>query len=271
MLKKRYVITGAFLLCWCCTLMAQQLKLGSNPSELMKSALLELSSANQGLLFPRLSDTISINSSSPPDGMVIYFIPTRQLMLRANGVWLPLVAGATGAWNIDGNTNGALRILGTRDNFDLPFYTNNAERMRITSAGNIAIGITSTTAKMDVNGTYKLGANGTINKNQISFASTIPSSTSIGGATLVILGLVYTPASRDLTFDIPVTNTPTSTQATVAVSFGADLPASVSVAFARVQLNAGVYQVKMRLLNSGTTTTGTFSTAVPVYFTITEF
>ncbi|QEC41369.1 hypothetical protein [Pseudobacter ginsenosidimutans] len=410
MLQKRFVMTGAFLLCWCCTLLAQQLKLGSNPSALMKSALLELSSANQGLLFPRLNDTISINSSNPPDGMVIYFIPTRQLMLRANGVWVPMVSGtvtATNAWNINGNTNGALRILGTLDNFDLPIYTNNAERMRISSAGNVAIGATSfdgtnpekllvnagstssvnaiyakgsvnnyfqiniqnlgngaksssdlvatanngtettnfvdlgingsgwqqssqspistglandcyllgagqdlyiannnatkstifltggtlaaneamritaagnlaigtttTNAKADVNGTYKLGAKGNINKNQISFASTIPATTSIGGATLVILGLVYTPAALDLTFNIPAANAPTSTQATVAVSFGADLPASVSVAFARVQLNTGVYQVKMRLLNSGTTTAGTFATAVPVYFTITEF
>lgn len=410
MLQKRYVMTGAFLLCWYCTVIAQQLKLGANPTTLTKSALLELSSVNQGLLFPRLSDTVSINSSSPPDGMVIYFTPTKQLMLRINSVWQPIVSGAvttTNTWSINGNTNGATKILGTLDNFDFPIYTNNAERMRVSAAGNVAIGatsfdatnpekllvnagittsvnaiyakgsinsyfqinimnqgngakastdivatanngtettnfidmgingsgwqlssqnpistglandcyllaagqdfylannnanknmifltggtlaaneamritstgsiamgLTSTTAKLDVNGTYKLGAKGTINKNEINFASSIASGTSLGAATLVVLGLVFTPSTVDLTFNIPTANAPTSSQATVSVGFGADLPAGVSVAFARVQLNAGVYQVKLRLQNTSTTSAGTFSAATPVYFTVIEF
>ena len=407
MLQKRYVMTGAFLMCWCCTLLAQQLKLGSNPTALMKSALLELSSANQGLLFPRLSDTISINSSSPPDGMVVYFIPTRQLMLRANGAWLPLVSGAVtaaNAWSINGNTNGALRILGTLDNFDLPLYTSNAERMRIssagnvaigatsfdgtnpekllvnagitssvnaiyakgsinsyfqiniqnqassakastdivatanngtettnfvnlgingsgwqqssqspistglandcyllgagqdlyiannnstkstifltggtlatneamriTSAGNIAMGVTTTTAKLDVNGTHKLGAKGTVHKNQISFAATIPANT-IPAATLVVLGIGYAPFASEYTFAIPTANSPASTQATVAVSFGADLPSSCGVAFARVVQSGSVFSVKLRIYNYASATVAIAAT--PVYFTITEF
>lgn len=407
MLQKRYVMTGLFLLCGCYALMCQQLKLGSNPTTLIKSALLELSSTNQGLLFPRLSDTVIINTSSPPDGMVIYYTPTRQLMLRINGSWQPLVSGtatAANAWLLTGNTVGTLRILGTLDNFDLPIYTNNAERMRIsnggnvaigatsfdgtnpekllvnagsttsvnaiyakgsinnyfqiniqnqgtgakastdivatanngtettnfvdmgingsgwqqssqspistglandtyllgagqdmylannnttknmifltggtlasneamriTSTGNIAMGITTTTAKLDVNGTYKLGPKGTINKNQMSFAATI-SAGSIAAAQLVVLGIGYVPTALDLTYNIPTANAPTSTQATVAVSFGADLPANCSVAFARVILSGSVYQVKLRILNHGTVT-ATFA-ATPVYFTVTEF
>lgn len=408
MLQKRYVMTGLFLLCGCYALMCQQLKLGSNPTTLIKSALLELSSTNQGLLFPRLSDTVVINTSSPPDGMVIYFTPTRQLMLRMNGSWQPLVSGtatAANAWLLTGNTVGTLRILGTLDNFDLPIYTNNVERMRIsnggnvaigatsfdgtnpekllvnagtttsvnaiyakgsinnyfqiniqnqgtgakastdivatanngtettnfvdmgingsgwqqssqspistglandtyllgagqdmylannnasksmifltggtlaaneamriTSTGNIAMGITTTTAKLDVNGTYKTGAKGTINKNQISFAGSIPVNTQIAGATLVVLSLGYSPTAAEYTFTVPTANAPTSTQASVSVSFGADLPANCTLAFARLQLISTVYSVKIRILNHGTAT-ATFA-ATPVYITITEF
>ena len=408
MLQKRYVMTGLFLLCGCYALMCQQLKLGSNPTTLIKSALLELSSTNQGLLFPRLSDTVVINTSSPPDGMVIYFTPTRQLMLRMNGSWQPLVSGtatAANAWLLTGNTVGALRVFGTLDNFDLPIYTNNAERMRvsttgnvaigatnfdgtnpekllvnagsttsvnaiyakgsinnyfqiniqnqassakastdivatanngtettnfvdmgingsgwqqssqspistglandtyllgagqdmylannnasksmifltggtlaaneamrITSTGNIAMGITTTTAKLDVNGTYKTGAKGTINKNQISFAGSIPVNTQIAGATLVVLSLGYSPTAAEYTFTVPTANAPTSTQASVSVSFGADLPANCTLAFARLQLISTVYSVKIRILNHGTAT-ATFA-ATPVYITITEF
>lgn len=404
---KKHVIMGMVLLVCCCSLMGQQLKLGANPTTLTKSALLELSSTNQGLLFPRLSDTGVINTSGPPDGMVIYFTPTRQLMLRMNGSWQPLASGtgtASNAWLLTGNTTGALRILGTLDNFDLPIYTHNVERMRIastgnvaigatsfdganpekllvnagvtnsvnaiyakgsinnyfqiniqnqgtgakastdivatanngtettnfvdmgingsgwqqssqspistglandtyllgagqdmylannnatksmifltggtlaaneamriTSTGNIAMGLTTTTAKLDVNGTYKLGAKGTINKNQMSFAATI-SAGSIAAAQLVVLGIGYVPTALDLTYNIPTANAPTSTQATVAVSFGADLPANCGVAFARVVLSGSTYQVKLRILNYGTAV-ATFA-ATPVYFTITEF
>lgn len=410
MLQKKYVLAGLFLFCSCFFLRGQQLKLGSNPTSLVKSALLELSSSNQGLLFPRLSDTTAINTLTPPDGMVIYFTPTSQLMLRYSGSWHSLATGSVSsgnAWSINGNTNGAQRILGTLDNFALPIYTANVERMRIsntgnvaigattfdgtnpekllinagtttsvnalyakgsvnnyfqiniqnlassskassdlvatanngtettnfvnlgingsgwvinpnsaigagqandcyllgagndlyiannnatkdiiflsggnqsdheamrlTAAGNLAVGVTTTTAKLDVAGTHKLGARGTIHKNEISFASTIPTTVTVGTATLIVLGLVFTPAVIDLNFNIPTTNLPTSTQATVAVGFGADLPTGVSVVSARVWLNSGVYQVRLRLQNTNTTTSGNFTTATPVYFTITEF
>ena len=64
---------------------SQQLRLGDNPYGVEKSAVLELSSNNQGLLLPRISDTTSINSLNPPDGMMIYFTPDKRLLLRSNG------------------------------------------------------------------------------------------------------------------------------------------------------------------------------------------
>ncbi|NML19940.1 hypothetical protein HHL16_03595 [Pseudoflavitalea sp. G-6-1-2] len=411
MIQKRYVITGTFLLCWCCTLVAQQLKLGTNPTTLTRAAVLELSSSNQGLLFTRLSDTVAINTYTPPDGTVIYFTPTNQLMIRINSAWQPIASGksaAANAWSTAGNSNGSIKILGNLDNFDLPIYTNNAERMRISSAGNVAIGATSfdatypekllinagsttsvnalyakgsinnyfqiniqnqassakassdivatanngtettnfvnigingsgwvvspsnnigtgqandayllgagndlyiannnttksilfltggtqaaneamritsagnvgvaTTspaAKADVNGTFKLGAKGNVNKNQISFAGSIPANSSIPAASLVILGVSYAPGvpTTDYVFNVPAANAPTSTQATVSVSFGQDLPANCGVAFARLLLNGSTYQVKVRIHNYGTST-ATFSAATPVYITITEF
>jgi hypothetical protein len=59
---------------------SQQLRLGNNPYTVEKSAVLELQSTNQGLLFPRIADTLLINVLNPPDGMVIYFTQTKQLL-----------------------------------------------------------------------------------------------------------------------------------------------------------------------------------------------
>ncbi len=207
--------------------MSQQMRLGNNPWAVEKSAVLELQSANQGLLFSRIADTALINALNPPDGMVIYFSPAKRLLLRANGHWQPMASatsidtgsipnfyqkvrsefsagagiaydnttgiisnagvtsmnGNTGAltldtgyisnfhqkvrgllsagsgisydastgvisaaggagtgWSLNGNTVGALKTIGTTDNYDLPLITNNTEKMRITSTGNIGIG-----------------------------------------------------------------------------------------------------------------------------------
>src|SRR5581483_4922303 len=88
--KKWLAVTVLFVLFTKAGL-SQQLKLGSNPNTVQKSAVLELQSTNQGLLFSRIADTSFINSLNPPDGMVIYFSPVKQLMLRTNGSWQLLV------------------------------------------------------------------------------------------------------------------------------------------------------------------------------------
>jgi len=69
-----------------------QLRLGSNATANIKSAVLELQSTNQGLLFTRITDTTLINTLNPPDGMVVYFTPAKRLLLRANGAWQSLAS-----------------------------------------------------------------------------------------------------------------------------------------------------------------------------------
>ncbi|HUC81372.1 MAG TPA: tail fiber domain-containing protein [Flavisolibacter sp.] len=110
------------LLLLCKGLQAQQLSLGNTPSFVTKSAVLELNSSRQGLLFPRLSDTVGINALNPPDGMVIYFVPSKQLLIRTRGYWNPVMVSAdiasttSNSWLTTGNTNvSAGSFLGTLD------------------------------------------------------------------------------------------------------------------------------------------------------------
>ena len=80
-----WVGAGIALLLLGNTAFSQQLKLGKNPYTVQKSAVLELNSDNQGLLLVRISDTTLINSLAPPDGMIIFFTPNKQLLVRSNG------------------------------------------------------------------------------------------------------------------------------------------------------------------------------------------
>lgn len=86
----KYVATAMLMILFCNVGNAQQLRLGASQINLVKSAVLELQSDRQGLLFPRVADTTLINALTPPDGMVVYFTPTKQLLIRSNGYWNPV-------------------------------------------------------------------------------------------------------------------------------------------------------------------------------------
>jgi hypothetical protein len=72
---------------------AQQLKLGSNPTLIDKTALLELESTNQGLLLPRISDTNAFHPNPIPNGMLIYYVGAIDscLMIRKDNAWVKVV------------------------------------------------------------------------------------------------------------------------------------------------------------------------------------
>lgn len=86
---------------------AQQLKLGSNPSVIKKSALLELESSSQGLLLPRISDTTSTTIKSSPDGMLIYLTLNNSLNIRSLGKWQSLGAGGSSTITLTGDVTGS--------------------------------------------------------------------------------------------------------------------------------------------------------------------
>lgn len=85
---------------------AQQLKLGSNPSVIKKSALLELESSSQGLLLPRINDTTSTTIKSSPDGMLIYLTLNNSLNIRSLGKWQSLGSGGSSTITLTGDVTG---------------------------------------------------------------------------------------------------------------------------------------------------------------------
>lgn len=137
-----------------------QLKVGDNPTNIQKSSILELESSRQGLLLPRLADTVAINLLTPPDGMIIYLNSDKSLRLRSNGSWKKIadLSEASSNWSLTGNTgtNPSVNFIGTLDGQPLVVRTNNAERLRVDATGNVGIGTNNPTAKLNVDGTVKL-------------------------------------------------------------------------------------------------------------------
>jgi len=66
-----------------------------------------------------------------------------SVILVSDGAnWHVTAQGATSpnAWILDGNSVASLKNFGTVSNFDLPFITNNTEKMRLSATGNLGIG-----------------------------------------------------------------------------------------------------------------------------------
>ncbi|MEC5142889.1 hypothetical protein [Chitinophaga sp. 212800010-3] len=140
---KRRIFTVILLLLGSSTAFAQ-LKVGSNPSQINKSSILELESTRQGLLLPRIpgANLTTAPLNGAPDGMIIYVTDSSSLFIRKNGLWQKMSVDSVannGNWNTAGNAglDSNKNFIGTTDQQALVFKTGNAERMRLTANGNI--------------------------------------------------------------------------------------------------------------------------------------
>lgn len=107
------------------------------------TAVLDIKSTTKGLLAPRMTQVQRLAVVTPAEGLLIYQTDNiKGFYYYSVSAWINLSPGGTG-WSLNGNTVTAIKSLGTIDNFDLPFITNNSERMRITSGGSLGLGTNS--------------------------------------------------------------------------------------------------------------------------------
>lgn len=205
---------------------------GANPDA---SAMLDIVASDKGLLIPRIALT-ALNSaspiSSPAVSLLVYNTATAGTTPNQvtpgfyywNGsTWVTFLPSlsALGGWSTLGNTgtNPASNYVGTADATDLVLRTNAVERARISSTGNVGIGTNLPAARLDVNGTVKLGASGTVFTNLIRTSVTITDNTSFN----------YND-TRTVTITIPGANP----NATVILNPRTALPTAIGISWVRV-------------------------------------
>ncbi len=126
------------------------------------SSILDLVSSSKGLLVPRMTLTEKNEIQSPANGLLIYQTDgLAGFWYYTGAVWVPFIYGDD-AWRITGNsgTIAGTNYIGTNDAVDFVTKTNNSERMRVTSGGNVGIGTSTPGQKMEtMNGNILLNNN----------------------------------------------------------------------------------------------------------------
>lgn len=143
-------------------LMAQNVGIGTSTPD--ASAKLDITDANRGILIPRIalsSTTVAAPVTAPVASLLIYNTATAGV--APNNVtpgyyywdgtkWARLLNTESNDWKLTGNagTVAATNFIGTTDAIDFVTRTGNAERMRVTSTGNVGIGTAAPVSKLDV-------------------------------------------------------------------------------------------------------------------------
>ncbi|MFM2383864.1 MAG: hypothetical protein RIQ72_436 [Candidatus Parcubacteria bacterium] len=95
----------------------------------------------------------TFNPNLPADQDIIYVSTIDNSSWKWNGSAYVAYTPVTTTWLQGGNTLSTVRLFGTKSNHDLPFMTNNTERLRIAASGNVGIGTSTPTHKLTIGGT----------------------------------------------------------------------------------------------------------------------
>lgn len=148
------------------SLMAQNVGIGTSTPN--ASAKLDIVDANRGVLIPRIALTntaIAAPVTAPATSLLVYNTATAGNVTPGfyywDGTqWVRISSGIVNSWLLSGNTgtNPANDFVGTTDNQALVLRTNNIERMRLLTNGNVGIGTATPGYRLDLaNGTFAFG------------------------------------------------------------------------------------------------------------------
>ena len=102
------------------------------------------------LFVDAVNNRVGIGTAAPLDVLHVTH-PTSSTIRTASGTRRITLNSFAGDWNY--NTSfGAPYIIGTQDNNSFLIYSNNQERIRVSNGGNVGIGTTTPTEKLDVVG-----------------------------------------------------------------------------------------------------------------------
>ena len=147
---------------------AQNVAINETGTNAADCAILDISSANKGILIPRVSlanTGVYGLAGTASNGLMVYNTNAAIAGTGAAGtgfyywnttttLWTKIAEGASSGWQLTGNagTIPGTHFVGTTGLEPLDFRTNGAIRTRIDASGNVGVGTTTPTQRLDVSG-----------------------------------------------------------------------------------------------------------------------
>ena len=128
---------------------SQGIAINNSNASADSSAMLDISSTTKGLLIPRMTEGDRSSITNPATGLLVYQTDQADSgFWYYNGShWSQLMNADTTSvgWKPTGNygTDPSINFIGTNDNVGLSIRTNSTESIKIDSAGNVGIGVSS--------------------------------------------------------------------------------------------------------------------------------
>jgi hypothetical protein len=113
---------------------AQNVAINATGAAPVASAMLDITSTTSGLLIPRMSSVQRVAIAAPATGLKVYDITTNTFWWFNGVIWVEQL-GTNNGWALTGNTLAGTEKLGSLNAQPVRFFSNNTERMRLTSAG----------------------------------------------------------------------------------------------------------------------------------------
>ena len=162
----RFFIIGFFFLVSSLGCFSQGTSINTTGAGPAASAGLDVDFTNKGLLVPRMTQAQRNAISLPAASLLIYQTDNTPGYYYNSGTsdtpaWSRLITSASTGWLISGNsgTTASTNFIGTTDAQDLVLKTNNTERIRILSGGNVGIRTTSPNSTLQINGSVSAKTN----------------------------------------------------------------------------------------------------------------
>jgi hypothetical protein len=109
------------------------------------SAMLDVASTTSGFLSPRMTSVQRTAIVAPAAGLLVYDTTVQNFYYFDGLIWR-LLLNSTSGWALTGNTLAGTEFMGSVNAQPVSFRSNNLERMRILSNGEIVVGQTTNVA-----------------------------------------------------------------------------------------------------------------------------
>lgn len=147
------------------------------------SAQLEVASTTRGILVPRMSSAQRTSISTPAEGLLVYQNDGSKgfYYYDQTAVAWRYIGSSLTSWSVTGNSGTTAstsaigtavnnNFIGTTDANDFVVATNNLERLRISSAGNVGVGTIAPAQKLELSNGNLLISNSTNTSGELRIA-----------------------------------------------------------------------------------------------------